>query len=99
MNTAAPTPAPAPARDWHRVGTKPQPGRSGPAGSSSVPSVLVVAATARELASIHGVETLVCGVGPVEAAVSTAAALARQRPTAVLHIGIAGARTLAPRRS
>jgi futalosine hydrolase len=57
--------------------------------------ILVVAATERELEGIEG-ETLVCGIGPVEAAVSTAAALAERRPDAVLHIGIAGATELEP---
>ena len=37
-----------------------------------------------------------CGVGPVEAAAATARALAEERPTAVLHVGIAGARGLDP---
>ena len=36
---------------------------------------------------------MVCGVGPVEAAALTAAALAERRPRALLHVGIAGART------
>lgn len=54
--------------------------------------MLVVAATARELAPAAGWATLCCGVGPVEAAVATAAALARHRPRAVVHVGIAGAR-------
>jgi predicted 5'-methylthioadenosine/S-adenosylhomocysteine nucleosidase len=58
--------------------------------------MLVVAATERELAHIDGAETLVCGVGPVEAALQTARALSRRRPDAVLHIGIAGARSLEP---
>lgn len=57
--------------------------------------ILVVAATERELAGIAA-ETLVCGVGPVEAAVATARALAERRPDAVLHVGIAGARSIAP---
>jgi futalosine hydrolase len=51
--------------------------------------ILLVAATPDELPG----DGLVCGVGPVEAAARTAAALARSRPSAVLHIGIAGART------
>jgi futalosine hydrolase len=38
----------------------------------------------------------VCGVGPVEAAARTAQALAERTPDAVLHIGIAGARAIAP---
>jgi nucleoside phosphorylase len=58
--------------------------------------MLVVAATERELASIDGADTLVCGVGPVEAALHTMRALVEQRPDAVLHVGIAGARTLEP---
>ena len=54
--------------------------------------ILVVAATARELAPSEGWRTLVCGVGPVEAAVSTATAIATERPAAIVHVGIAGAR-------
>jgi futalosine hydrolase len=58
--------------------------------------VLVVAATERELARLDGVRMLVCGIGPVEAAAATARALAEERPSAVLHVGIAGARGLEP---
>jgi futalosine hydrolase len=58
--------------------------------------VLVVAATERELALLEGVETFCCGIGPVEAALQTARALEERRPDAVLHVGIAGSRTLAP---
>jgi futalosine hydrolase len=54
--------------------------------------ILVVAATAQELAPAQGWRVLCCGVGPVEAAAATAAALAGERPLAVLHVGIAGAR-------
>jgi len=54
--------------------------------------ILVVAATARELAAPEYWLTLRCGVGPVEAAASTAAAIAAQRPAAVLHVGVAGTR-------
>jgi nucleoside phosphorylase len=54
--------------------------------------ILVVAATERELGGSDGALTLACGIGPVEAAVSTARALAADRPEAVLHVGIAGAR-------
>lgn len=54
--------------------------------------ILVVAATAQELAPADGWRVLCCGVGPVEAAAATAAALVRDRPLAVLHVGIAGAR-------
>lgn len=63
-----------------------------PAVSADLSAVLVVAATARELAPPAGWRTLCCGVGPVEAAAVTAAALAVQRPAVVVHVGIAGAR-------
>lgn len=56
---------------------------------------LLVAATAPELCGADG---LVCGVGPVEAAATVAAALQRDRPAAVVHVGIAGARGIAPGR-
>ena len=56
--------------------------------------LLVVAATERELAFVRGAQTVCCGVGPVEAALRTARALAERDVTAVLHIGIAGARTI-----
>jgi nucleoside phosphorylase len=58
--------------------------------------VLIVAATERELAHVRDAETFVCGIGPVEAAISTARALAERAPPAVLHVGIAGARSLPP---
>jgi nucleoside phosphorylase len=58
--------------------------------------VLVVAATKRELELADGVDTLCTGIGPVEAAVATARRLAQGRPSAILHIGIAGATKLAP---
>lgn len=68
-----------------------QAARSGP--------LLVVAATAGELAGVSGgdpsVVALACGVGPVDAAAATARALAELRPAAVLHVGIAGARRAA----
>ncbi len=54
--------------------------------------ILVVAATLDELHGAESAETLVCGVGPVEAAARTAAALAGSRPDALLHVGLAGAR-------
>jgi futalosine hydrolase len=57
--------------------------------------ILVVAATERELAGAGGAAVLTCGVGPVEAAASTARALAERRPTALLHVGIAGGRGIA----
>ena len=57
--------------------------------------LLVIAATERELELVRGVETLCCGVGPVEAAARTAHALAQRGDvTALLHVGIAGARTI-----
>lgn len=58
--------------------------------------LLVVAATERELVPVDGARTLVCGVGPVEAAAATARALVELRPSAVLNVGIAGARGVAP---
>jgi futalosine hydrolase len=58
--------------------------------------ILVVAATEAELAGAAGAETLVCGIGPVEAAAVTARALAERRPNAVLHVGIAGATRIDP---
>lgn len=54
--------------------------------------ILVVAATSRELAAPNGWRAHACGVGPVEAAASTAAAIAEYAPHALLHVGIAGAR-------
>ncbi|MFL5943979.1 MAG: hypothetical protein ACJ74D_12305 [Gaiellaceae bacterium] len=56
--------------------------------------ILVVAATQRELAGADGAATLACGIGPVEAAAATARALSADRPAALLHVGIAGARGL-----
>jgi futalosine hydrolase len=58
--------------------------------------VLVIGATERELSLLHGFDTFRCGVGPVEAAIQTARALAERRPEAVVHVGIAGSRTLEP---
>ena len=55
--------------------------------------VLLVAATERELDGRVG---LVCGIGPVEAAAATARAIALDAPAAVLHVGVAGGRGLAP---
>jgi futalosine hydrolase len=55
--------------------------------------ILVVAATIDELRGAAGAETLVCGVGPVDAAARTAAALVASRPAALVHVGLAGART------
>ena len=55
--------------------------------------MLVVAATERELGGRAG---LVCGIGPVEAAAATARRLASGDVDALLHVGIAGARSLQP---
>ncbi len=55
--------------------------------------MLLVAATDIELCGHPG---LACGVGPVEAAASTARELALRPPRAVLHVGIAGARGITP---
>ncbi len=57
--------------------------------------VLVVAATDRELAPAAAWTALRCGVGPVDAAAATAAAIANRRPRVLLHVGIAGARRAA----
>jgi nucleoside phosphorylase len=54
--------------------------------------LLVIAATDLELGGVSAADTLACGIGPVEAAAATALALARRRPAAVLHVGLAGAR-------
>jgi len=48
--------------------------------------ILVVAATDLELVGAAGAATLVCGVGPVEAAAATARALAELRPDTVLAV-------------
>jgi futalosine hydrolase len=59
--------------------------------------ILVVAATAFEAALVdsESAGTVVCGIGPVEAALATVDAIAELRPDAILQIGIAGAQTLA----
>jgi futalosine hydrolase len=56
------------------------------------PRILILAATDRELAAPQGWIAALCGVGPVEAAVSAAVAIAEYRPDAVIQVGIAGAR-------
>jgi futalosine hydrolase len=58
--------------------------------------ILVVAATEAELAGADKAETLLCGIGPVEAAAATARALAERPAEAVLHVGIAGATGIEP---
>ncbi|MEO9177091.1 MAG: hypothetical protein ABI317_16375 [Gaiellales bacterium] len=54
--------------------------------------ILLVAATNEELSPIGGTRAITSGLGPVDAALATQAALADGEPGAVLHIGIAGAR-------
>jgi futalosine hydrolase len=54
--------------------------------------ILVVAATERELDGAGDAATLACGIGPVDAAAATAAALAGRPPDALLHVGLAGRR-------
>jgi futalosine hydrolase len=56
------------------------------------PRIFIVAATERELAASDRWIAVRCGVGPVEAAAATAAAIALYHPHAVVHVGIAGAR-------
>lgn len=58
--------------------------------------LLVVTATAFEAALVDGapVRTVVCGIGPVEAALATSHAISGDAPTAILQLGIAGAQTL-----
>jgi len=58
--------------------------------------MLVVAATKPELEGAGDVETLVCGIGPVEAALATRRRLEAGAPALILHVGIAGARRLDP---
>ena len=55
--------------------------------------ILLVGATDLELCGHPG---LVCGIGPVEAAATTAAHVAAARPAAVLHVGVAGGRGITP---
>ena len=59
---------------------------------SAPATILVIAATARELAPPRDWIGVTCGVGPVEAAVTAAQAIAEHRPQAVIQVGIAGAR-------
>jgi futalosine hydrolase len=54
--------------------------------------ILLVAATEGELVQLPGARSLACGLGPVDAALATRHALEDGELTAVLHVGIAGAR-------
>lgn len=62
--------------------------------------LVVVAATRRELPGVAGVETLVCGVGPVDAATATswflAGRTAERKNLFLLHVGLAGAHGIEP---
>jgi nucleoside phosphorylase len=58
--------------------------------------ILVVAAKENELEGARTADAITCGIGPVEAALATARAIAERRPSAIVHVGIAGARTLEP---
>ena len=58
--------------------------------------ILVVVATEKELAAAGATHGLCCGIGPAEAGIRTATALAELQPDAVLHVGIAGAPDLEP---
>lgn len=55
--------------------------------------ILVVGAIGQELAGARErARLLVCGVGPVEAAIATAKEIVKERPRAILNVGLAGAR-------
>ena len=78
---------------WRAFGTRVVSRIAGGRRPGTVPSVLVIAATDREL---EGIAAAVDGASSAESArsrrrSSTAAALATRRPRAVLHVGLAGA--------
>jgi futalosine hydrolase len=55
--------------------------------------ILVVGAIGQELAGARDrARLLVCGIGPVEAAIATAKEIVKERPRAVINVGLAGAR-------
>jgi futalosine hydrolase len=58
--------------------------------------ILVIAATENELEGARNADTIACGIGPVEAALATSRAIVERRPSAIVHVGIAGARRLEP---
>ena len=66
---------------------------SRPAPPASIVScvILVVAATEHELRGVDAVLAVECGIGPVESGIRTLAVLVERRPSALLHVGIAGA--------
>lgn len=51
---------------------------------------------AKELYPVRGAREVCCGIGPVEATLTTAHALAEEQTSVVLNVGIAGAVGLAP---
>ncbi len=66
------------------------------------PRILVIAATSRELAVPDALSAptapfigVLCGVGPVEAAIAATRAIELHRPDGIVHVGIAGARRAA----
>jgi futalosine hydrolase len=55
--------------------------------------ILVVGAIGQELAGARErARMLVCGIGPVESAIATAKEIIKERPQAVINVGLAGAR-------
>jgi futalosine hydrolase len=55
--------------------------------------ILVVGAIGQELAGARErARMLVCGIGPVESAIATAKEIIKERPRAVINVGLAGAR-------
>jgi len=55
--------------------------------------ILVVGAIGQEVAGARDrAKLLACGVGPVEAAIATAKEIIKERPRAVVNVGLAGAR-------
>jgi futalosine hydrolase len=55
--------------------------------------ILFVGAIGQELAGARDkARLLACGVGPVEAAIATAKEIIKERPRAVINVGLAGAR-------
>lgn len=55
--------------------------------------ILVVGAIGQELSGARDrARLLICGIGPVEAAIATAKEIIRERPRAILNVGLAGAR-------
>ncbi|WP_396213982.1 hypothetical protein [Gemmatimonas sp.] len=66
------------------------------------PRILVIAATSRELAAPDALSAstapfigVLCGVGPVEAAIASTRAIQEHHPDGIVHVGIAGARRAA----